>query len=188
MDTRAKYFSTDGKTTHEQKKLIREQILEDDGNYCAYCGRKLSHSNLTMDHIIPLSKGGRSRKSNLVLCCKPCNQKKGNMDLATFLPHITNPNPPERLAKKVEFIKQMNRKAEHRETWGDVLEIAKQLHKKGIPGEAQKNRFSLFGCWVFHISGALDLCCDCGIKRIATDLTPHEMAMFINILKPKDIK
>ena len=45
---------------------------------CWYCGEKVGFKNLTMDHIIPLSRGGRSTKDNLVPCCKACNTKKKN--------------------------------------------------------------------------------------------------------------
>jgi 5-methylcytosine-specific restriction endonuclease McrA len=43
---------------------------------CHYCGRKVGIKNLTMDHVIPLSRGGRSTKGNLVPCCKQCNTAK----------------------------------------------------------------------------------------------------------------
>lgn len=43
---------------------------------CYYCGRKVNPSELTMDHVIPLSKGGRSVRENLVPACKECNNKK----------------------------------------------------------------------------------------------------------------
>lgn len=43
---------------------------------CYYCGEKVGFKNLTMDHIIPLARGGRSTKDNLVPCCKACNIKK----------------------------------------------------------------------------------------------------------------
>ena len=43
---------------------------------CWYCGRKVGYANLTMDHVIPLARGGRSTKDNLVPCCKDCNNKK----------------------------------------------------------------------------------------------------------------
>lgn len=43
---------------------------------CHYCGRKFSPRELTMDHRIPLARGGRSEKINLVACCKECNNKK----------------------------------------------------------------------------------------------------------------
>ncbi|WP_448871812.1 HNH endonuclease [Desulfobulbus propionicus] len=45
---------------------------------CWYCGQKVGFHNLTMDHVIPLARGGRSTKDNLVPCCKECNIKKKN--------------------------------------------------------------------------------------------------------------
>lgn len=43
---------------------------------CYYCGQKVGRENLTMDHIVPLSRGGRSTKGNIVAACKECNNKK----------------------------------------------------------------------------------------------------------------
>mgnify|MGYP003322086410 CR=1 FL=1 len=43
---------------------------------CHYCGRRFSPKELTMDHIVPLARGGTSSKSNIVACCKECNSKK----------------------------------------------------------------------------------------------------------------
>ncbi len=43
---------------------------------CYYCGRKFSPAELTMDHKIPLIRGGKSEKINIVACCKECNNKK----------------------------------------------------------------------------------------------------------------
>ncbi|NPA95733.1 MAG: HNH endonuclease [Thermodesulfobacteria bacterium] len=43
---------------------------------CYYCGKVVGPSNLTMDHLIPLSRGGKSIRANLVPACKECNNKK----------------------------------------------------------------------------------------------------------------
>ena len=43
---------------------------------CHYCGKKFPASELTMDHVVPLSRGGRSTKGNIVPCCKNCNNGK----------------------------------------------------------------------------------------------------------------
>jgi 5-methylcytosine-specific restriction endonuclease McrA len=43
---------------------------------CHYCSRKVSARELTMDHIVPLIRGGRSTKGNVVPACKECNTKK----------------------------------------------------------------------------------------------------------------
>ena len=43
---------------------------------CYYCGQKFLPAELTMDHKIPLSRGGFSEKLNIVPCCKECNNRK----------------------------------------------------------------------------------------------------------------
>lgn len=43
---------------------------------CSYCNTEVSPNELTMDHIIPLSRGGFSEKYNIVPACKDCNSKK----------------------------------------------------------------------------------------------------------------
>ncbi len=43
---------------------------------CYYCGTRVGRDNLTMDHLVPLSRGGKSVKGNLVPACKECNNKK----------------------------------------------------------------------------------------------------------------
>jgi len=43
---------------------------------CYYCGKNVGAKNLTMDHVVPLIRGGKSVKNNLVPACKKCNQEK----------------------------------------------------------------------------------------------------------------
>ncbi len=43
---------------------------------CYYCEQKFSKENLSMDHVIPIIRGGKSTRSNVVVCCKDCNSKK----------------------------------------------------------------------------------------------------------------
>lgn len=43
---------------------------------CHYCGRKFKPAELTMDHIVPIIRGGKSVKGNVVPSCKECNTKK----------------------------------------------------------------------------------------------------------------
>ena len=43
---------------------------------CHYCGNSTPPKELTMDHIVPIARGGRSTKGNLVPACKQCNNKK----------------------------------------------------------------------------------------------------------------
>lgn len=43
---------------------------------CYYCNKEVGKANLSMDHVVPLSRGGKSRKGNIVPACKDCNNKK----------------------------------------------------------------------------------------------------------------
>jgi 5-methylcytosine-specific restriction endonuclease McrA len=59
-----------------QRKISRRALFARDGWRCAYCGT--SPGRLTMDHVIPRSRGGESVWENVVTSCGPCNLKKGN--------------------------------------------------------------------------------------------------------------
>ena len=54
----------------------RKNILIRDENTCQYCAKTFWDSDLTLDHVMPKSKGGTSTWTNVVSACKPCNQKK----------------------------------------------------------------------------------------------------------------
>ncbi len=43
---------------------------------CHYCGKQVGAADLTMDHVVPVARGGRSTKGNCVPCCKECNNAK----------------------------------------------------------------------------------------------------------------
>jgi 5-methylcytosine-specific restriction endonuclease McrA len=60
----------------------REYLLEKWGRRCAYC--KKAHVPLEIEHIVPKSRGGSDRVSNLTLACTPCNQKKNNQTATEF--------------------------------------------------------------------------------------------------------
>lgn len=62
---------------------IREYLLEKWKRQCAYC--KAQNTPLQIDHMVPRSRGGADRVSNLTLACQSCNQKKGNQPLEDFL-------------------------------------------------------------------------------------------------------
>jgi 5-methylcytosine-specific restriction endonuclease McrA len=62
---------------------IREYLTVKWDNSCAYCGAK--GGRLEIEHIIPKSKGGSNRPSNLSLACHDCNRRKGNLALEDFL-------------------------------------------------------------------------------------------------------
>ena len=58
-----------------RRKITRRAVFARDSWTCQYCG---SRSNLTVDHVIPRSKGGLSSWENIVASCAPCNRRKGD--------------------------------------------------------------------------------------------------------------
>ncbi|HST55628.1 MAG TPA: HNH endonuclease [Solirubrobacteraceae bacterium] len=70
--------------TH-RRKITRRAVFARDNWMCQYCG---SRSNLTVDHVIPRSKGGGSNWENIVASCAPCNRRKGDR-----LPKQANMHP-----------------------------------------------------------------------------------------------
>jgi 5-methylcytosine-specific restriction endonuclease McrA len=59
-----------------RRKITRRAVFARDGWTCQYCGGV--RGTLTIDHVIPRSRGGPSSWDNIVTCCAPCNRRKGD--------------------------------------------------------------------------------------------------------------
>jgi 5-methylcytosine-specific restriction endonuclease McrA len=59
-----------------QRKISRRALFARDGWRCVYCGS--GSGRLTLDHVVPRSRGGESSWENVVTSCAPCNHRKGN--------------------------------------------------------------------------------------------------------------
>jgi 5-methylcytosine-specific restriction endonuclease McrA len=70
-----------------KKRWWKELIAKGE---CYYCKKKISPKELTMDHIVPLIRGGKSTKGNIVPCCKECNNKKRYMLPIEWSEYIEN--------------------------------------------------------------------------------------------------
>lgn len=62
----------------QTRALSRKNILLRDRNTCQFCGHVFPASELTLDHLLPRSRGGHSSWENLVACCYQCNNQKGD--------------------------------------------------------------------------------------------------------------
>ena len=60
---------------YKRVMLSRKNVLRRDRNTCQYCG---AEANLTIDHVVPKSRGGRDTWENLVAACVTCNNRKGD--------------------------------------------------------------------------------------------------------------
>ena len=62
---------------------------------CYYCHRRFPPKELTMDHIVPVIRGGFSNRSNIVPCCKECNSRKSYLlpvEWQEYLDRLRNPS------------------------------------------------------------------------------------------------
>ena len=69
------------KQFHKRKtnaKLSRKNLFIRDNYHCLYCNVRFYHHELTWDHVVPRSAGGKSNWDNIVAACKSCNWKKGS--------------------------------------------------------------------------------------------------------------
>lgn len=78
---------------YERKGNLRVRIFLRDAYRCQYCGTVKEPSELTIDHIIPRSRGGTNDALNLCAACIPCNNRKGNRTPAEArMPLVSNPS------------------------------------------------------------------------------------------------
>lgn len=106
-------------------KPTRRSFLLRDRYCCQYCGKRFSSAELTFDHLIPKSKGGKTNLENVVMACEPCNSKK-----ADKMPNLSGrklsglrplkmpkkPTNAELLKAGLDFLPD-----QLKETWGDYL-------------------------------------------------------------------
>lgn len=78
----------------KDRAVKRQELVARDGGQCFYCDKDLvmpvgaghqNHNAATLDHIIPRSKGGSNRLTNLVLACQSCNDLRADMPVAEFV-------------------------------------------------------------------------------------------------------
>lgn len=83
--------------------FTRQNVFVRDGYICQYCGDLFKGHELTLDHVLPKSKGGRTNWENIVTACKPCNHSKGNDERIV----------PKKTPKKPNFYQVYNSKNFH---------------------------------------------------------------------------
>lgn len=66
------------KVPYRQTAVTRTNVLKRDGYRCQYCGRTLSSTSGSVDHVLPTSRGGRHQWKNVVASCVRCNGRKDN--------------------------------------------------------------------------------------------------------------
>ena len=121
--------NVEGKEYQESERgrmQMREYVLQRDGRICQYCGTGIGR--IEIDHVVPRSKNGSDRISNLVTSCRGCNQKKDNRSLAEFLKR----KPAE--LKKIET--QLKRSLSSASQMNYLMHLLRRgLKEQGLPME-----------------------------------------------------
>jgi len=131
---------------------LREYLLEKFGRQCAYCGGASGDEVLNIDHVVPRSRGGSDRVSNLAVVCRTCNEAKGNRMPEEWLEELHASVRPldliraQRFPEALKRLKQPLRDAAAVNTVRWV--IVERLKRLGLPlelgsgGQTKRNRSS----------------------------------------------
>lgn len=87
------FFYAPAPTEHIKKERAKARALRESQwwkqilglGLCHYCEKKFNKEELTMDHVIPVGRGGHSSKGNVVPSCKDCNNKKRHLTPAEVI-------------------------------------------------------------------------------------------------------
>lgn len=66
----------DTRATHSRR--IRRRLLKSKGRHCHWCQAPITLNTSTIEHVVPLARGGLDNDNNRVLACEPCNTKRGH--------------------------------------------------------------------------------------------------------------
>lgn len=109
------------KVPYKRVTFSRKNLYKRDEYTCQYCGKRPPSSEITIDHITPVSKGGKSTWLNCVLACLKCNHKKSDKTIAeAHMTLLKEPTEPPR--KKIAFSIPVNQK---KVTWEKFLKDPK---------------------------------------------------------------
>ena len=103
---------------YRKRTYSKSHIFLRDNHTCQYCGTSGSPQALTLDHILPQSRGGKTLWENLVTCCKKCNCKKG--DRTPKEADMTLINKPKPLCSHF-YLHMVRSKARDNEYWRKYL-------------------------------------------------------------------
>ena len=70
--------------------MNRRDVYNKYDGHCAYCGRKIEFDDMTIDHIVPSSKGGANTLENTIPSCQLCNNQKADRSIEEFRSFIEN--------------------------------------------------------------------------------------------------
>lgn len=131
----------------ERVPFSRMNILIRDRHACQYCGRKMTLDELTFDHVIPRSRGGKTNFENIVSACVPCNARKANK---TSMKPMTEPRKP--TAREMAVLRPI-RRDDVPEAWVNYLDWAGVITPEVIDARTETQRATDEGYWEMPLEG-----------------------------------
>lgn len=102
----------------QTRAISRKNILIRDQYMCQYCHKKFGAGELTLDHVVPRSRGGNNTWENLVACCLRCNNRKGDRLPQEASMNLFRPPKPFNLHTSRSLMRQLG---SQQETWRKYL-------------------------------------------------------------------
>lgn len=102
----------------QMRAISRKNILMRDQYICQYCAERFGPGELTLDHVVPRSRGGTNTWENLVACCLRCNNRKGDRLPGEALMALRRQPKPFNLHTSRNLMRQMG---DQQEKWRKYL-------------------------------------------------------------------
>lgn len=125
----------------ERVPFSRMNILVRDQHCCQYCGKRMTLDELTFDHVIPRSKGGKTNFENIVSACVPCNARKANKSL---MKPMNAPRVPS--AREMASLRQI-RRSDVPEAWVEYLDWTGVLAPADLDARTDVQKATDEGYW-----------------------------------------
>lgn len=133
--------------TPERVPFSRMNILIRDGHACQYCGKKMTLDELTFDHVIPRSLGGKTNFDNIVSACVPCNARKANK---SHMKPMAAPRAP--TAREMAVLRPI-RRHDVPEQWLSYLDWANVLTAPDLDARTDTQKATDEGYWEMPLEG-----------------------------------
>lgn len=97
--------------------LTVDELIERDGAACVWCGRELWRRDLTVEHVVPRSRGGHMTPENALVACRPCNRRRGSRPVDAYVRELLREGADVDVAALRETLAGLSRSARrtHRE-------------------------------------------------------------------------
>jgi 5-methylcytosine-specific restriction endonuclease McrA len=94
-----------------------EELIERDGPSCVWCGRELWRRDLTLEHVVPRSRGGHATAENALVACRRCNRRRGSRPVDAYVRDLLSEGADVDLAALRDCLTRLSRseRRAHRE-------------------------------------------------------------------------